>query len=56
MSTVGIPLFVIAFLLAVVTPFVLYYLVRTEHTQRTTMDRETAERAARRDTHDRDEQ
>lgn len=42
------------FLLAVVAPFVLYYFVRAEHTQRTTMARQDAEKTARRDTQDRD--
>ena len=35
-------------------PLALYYLVRAEHGRREEMDRETAERAARRDTRDRD--
>jgi len=33
-------------------PLALYWLVRAEHDQRDRMDRETAERAARRDTDD----
>lgn len=49
-------LFVFVLLLAgVAFPLVLYLLVRAEHDQRETMDRESAERAARRDTPDRDE-
>ena len=36
-------------LLAVVGPLVLYVLVRSEHDDRERMDRERAERAARRD-------
>lgn len=34
---------------ALLAPVALYYLVRSEHDQRETMDREEAERAARRD-------
>lgn len=45
---------VIIFLLAIVAPIVLYVLVRSEHDQRETMDRQEAEQAARRDTPDRD--
>ncbi|MGQ4555438.1 hypothetical protein [Halobellus sp. GM3] len=37
-------------LLAVVAPLLLYALVRAEHDGRETMDRQSAERAARRDT------
>jgi hypothetical protein len=48
-------LFAVVFLLAVIAPFVLYYLVRSEHTRRETMDRETAERTARRDTQEPDD-
>jgi multisubunit Na+/H+ antiporter MnhG subunit len=40
-------------LFALVGPLVLYYLVRAEHDRREEMDRESAERAARRDTGDR---
>jgi hypothetical protein len=36
-------------LLAIVAPLVLYALVRSEHDRRERMDREQAERAARRD-------
>ncbi|WP_262180784.1 hypothetical protein [Haloarcula laminariae] len=44
------PLFaVVGLLLAVGVPLVLYALVRSEHDQRETMDREDAELAARRD-------
>jgi type II secretory pathway pseudopilin PulG len=46
-------LLVLFALLAVVAPLVLYALVRAEHDDRQTMDREDAERAARRDTDDR---
>lgn len=41
-------------LLALAAPVALYLLVRGEHDQRETMDREQAERAARRDTGERD--
>ena len=45
------PLVVSVFvLLAVGAPLALYALVRSEHDRRETMDREDAERAARRDT------
>jgi len=44
--------FAVLLLFAVVAPFVLYVLVRGEHDQRQTMDREEAEREARRDTRD----
>lgn len=53
MAAIG--LFAVAFLLAVVAPFVLYYLVRQERTRRSTMDRDAAERTARRDTRDSDD-
>jgi len=39
-------------LFALLAPLVLYGLVRAEHDQRETMDRDEAERAARRDTRD----
>lgn len=39
-------------LLAFAAPLVLYVLVRQEHDAREEMDRETAERTARRDTRD----
>ncbi|MFA9517964.1 hypothetical protein ACERIT_12225 [Halopenitus sp. H-Gu1] len=55
MPAVSIGLFVLVLLLAVVAPFVLYYFVRAEQTQRATMDREAAEQAARQDLQDRDE-
>ncbi|EMA21691.1 MULTISPECIES: hypothetical protein [Haloarcula] len=45
-------LFLVIASLAVVAPLVLYALVRSEHDQRNEMDRETAERLARRDTDD----
>jgi len=45
---------VVLFLLfGIVAPVVLYYLVRDEHNQREQMDRECAERTARRDTRER---
>jgi hypothetical protein len=40
--------------LGIVGPLVLYYLVRAEHNQRETMDRQTAQQRARRDTRDRE--
>jgi hypothetical protein len=43
---------VVFLLLAVAAPLVLYALVRTEHDAREVMDRESAERVARRDTSD----
>lgn len=45
--------FVVFALLAVAAPFALYYFVRAEHDGREEMDRRDAERAARRDTRDR---
>ncbi len=53
MAVASTTLFALVFLLAVITPLVLYYLVRTEHSQRTTMTREDAEKTARQDTQDR---
>lgn len=47
-------LFVLVLVIALAAPFVLYGLVRNEHDQRETMDRRDAERAARRDTDDRE--
>jgi multisubunit Na+/H+ antiporter MnhG subunit len=41
-------------LVGVAAPLVLYALVRAEHDDRERMDRQTAERAARRDTRDRE--
>ncbi|RMB23891.1 hypothetical protein [Haloplanus aerogenes] len=41
-------------LLGVGGPLLLYWLVRAEHENREVMDRDAAERAARRDTDDRD--
>lgn len=46
----GEGLVVLFVLLGVVGPLILYLLVRSEHDQREEMDRESAERAARRDT------
>lgn len=48
----GFGLFVVGFLFAIGAPFVLYYLIRAEHDHRETMDRDSAEQAARRDTKD----
>lgn len=45
-------IFALLLLFAVLAPFLLYVLVRGEHDQRRTMDREEAEREARRDTED----
>ncbi|MFB6102468.1 MAG: hypothetical protein ABEJ73_07865 [Haloplanus sp.] len=45
-------LIVVVLLLGLVAPLVLYWLVRAEHDDREVMDREAAERAARRDTDD----
>ncbi len=47
---VGAGLFVLVLALALIAPLVLYSLVRAEHEGRERMDRESAERAARRDT------
>jgi multisubunit Na+/H+ antiporter MnhG subunit len=52
MTATGAGLFVIALLLALILPLALYVLVRAEHDEREEMDRESAERVARRDTHD----
>lgn len=49
--TAGLALLVI---LSLVVPIALYLAVRAEHDQRETMDRRQAERAARRDTRDRE--
>ncbi|MDQ2055647.1 hypothetical protein [Halobellus sp. H-GB7] len=46
--------FAIFFLLSILGAFILYSLVRSEHDQRETMDRERAEQAARRDTDDKE--
>jgi multisubunit Na+/H+ antiporter MnhG subunit len=43
-------LFVLVLLLALAAPLALYALVRAEHGRREEMDRESAERVARRDT------
>ena len=53
MMTIGI-VFAIFFLLSILGAFILYSLVRSEHDQRETMDRERAEQAARRDTDDKE--
>ena len=52
MAPVGTVSVLLVVLLTVVGLFGLYYLVRAEHGQRSTMDREAGERAARRDTRD----
>lgn len=44
----------VVFVLVVAGPLVLYYLVRSEHDARETMDRQEAERTARRDTRERE--
>lgn len=46
--------FLLVALFGLVAPLALYALVRAEHGEREEMDRETAERAARRDTRDRE--
>lgn len=48
----GVGVAVLFLLLAVVGPLLLYALVRSEHDQRESMDRQSAERTARRDTDD----
>ena len=53
MAAVGAVL-VLVLLVGLLAPLALYYLVRAENGRREEMDRETAERAARRDTRDRD--
>ena len=52
MTATGAALFAVVLLLALVLPLALYVLVRAEHDEREEMDRESAERAARRDTRD----
>ena len=47
MTATGLALLV---LVALCAPFVLYYAVRAEHGKHDTLDREQAERVARRDT------
>ena len=54
MAAVGSVFVVLVVLLTVVGLFSLYYFVRAEHDQQTTMDRQAAEQAARRDRRDRD--
>lgn len=49
----GFGIAVLFLLLALLAPLVLYALVRAEGSEREEMDRETAERAARRDTDER---
>jgi len=53
MTAVGAA-FLLVVALAVGVPVALYALVRAEHGEREEMDRETAERVARRDTRDRE--
>ena len=50
MTAAEAALVVVVLLLALILPLSLYVLVRSEHDQREEMDRESAERAARRDT------
>jgi hypothetical protein len=50
----GAGVVVLVFLVGVGAPLVLYALVRAEHDQREAMDREAAERTARRDVDDGD--
>jgi hypothetical protein len=50
MTATGAAFVGIFLVLALVAPLVLYLLVRSERDQREEMDRESAERAARRDT------
>jgi hypothetical protein len=52
MAGIGIVTLFIVF--AFVAPLALYALVRSEHNHRESMDRQSAERAARRDTDDRE--
>ena len=54
MTAAGAALVVVVLLLAVILPFALYVLVRAEHDERREMDRESAERVARRDTRERE--
>ena len=55
MAAVGSLFVVLVGVLAVVGLFGLYYFVRAEHDQQSTMDRQAAEQAARRDRRDRDD-
>lgn len=52
MTAGAVLLFALGF--AIAAPLVLYYLVRAEHDDRQTRDRQTAEEIARRDTRDRE--
>lgn len=52
MAAVGSIAIFLVVLLAIAFPIALYYLIRSEHDQRERMDRETAERTARRDRDD----
>ena len=54
MAAVGAAFIVLVGVLAAVGLFGLYYFVRAEHDQQSTMDRPAAEQAARRDRPDRD--
>lgn len=49
----GEALVILVLVVGLVAPIALYYLVRAEHDQREEMDREAAERAARRDRQER---
>ena len=49
MLTVFVSLVALVFVLGVLGPVLLYLLVRSEHDHRERMDRESAERTARRD-------
>lgn len=55
MAAPGSGLVVVVLLFAVVAPLLLYYFVRRERTQWETMDRQSAEHTARRDTTERDD-
>jgi hypothetical protein len=50
----GTVVLVFVLLFGLAAPLVLYWLVRAEHDDREVMDREAAERAARRDVNERD--
>ncbi|GAB3325925.1 MULTISPECIES: hypothetical protein [Haloplanus] len=50
----GTVVLAVVLLFGLAAPLVLYWLVRAEHDDREVMDREAAERAARRDVNERD--
>ncbi|MEF8840219.1 MAG: hypothetical protein V5A62_01145 [Haloarculaceae archaeon] len=54
MTAAGAAMVVVVLLLALLLPLALYFLVRAEHEGREEMDRESAERVARRDTDQRE--